>query len=364
MASEAKDPPSQDAEFDSALINRRQRRWVKLVVVIVATLLAVAHVVWPALAIDGTSLGLLGVAAALLLVDLDKLDIDKIEAFGVSASRRREIERAKEDLGSVRAEDVRVLTPSPPQGVFAGSGTFSSPNQDASASGSTAQFSEVSDLTPPVDKAERLLWAAEQIRIELIIIAGNGGYLPPGRAWSSYSATDLSIVLASKSVIPSDLQRAVRVVLENRNALVHGASVVRRVAVSASDLGLDTLLKLREIKRNYVRVAMGRVAVYSDNTMTSLLDSGAVMLDQLDNEGNRLSVQVFPTVSEYTAGRYVTWEWDLSHVIRRPGWFFDVQTQAAREAWTTSASFMGRPYPDEWGVQYRIGGPMTFEDLT
>jgi hypothetical protein len=172
-----------------------------------------------------------------------------------------------------------------------------------------------------------------------------------------YGVDEVAIDLAARGIIPSELQRPIRVVNENRNALVHGGAEVKKVAKTASTLAIDVLLKVREIKRNYYRIARGQMSVFGDRELSKRVDTNAVMVEQLDNEGNVVATGVYPTVHEYRADSYVSWEWYTSRVFQEPAWYLD-QGGAVREAWGSAASFDGKPYPDEWGISDRIGSAM------
>jgi hypothetical protein len=336
-------------------------RWARPAAALTAFLLAVAHMVgWPHLVIDSATLVLLGFVAIAVFVE-----IDKIEGLGITGRMRR-IRQARQETLAVQVEvigaptlapqpspdarrDARVLHPGPSGGA-----------ETRRSRGKGEQLA-LTGLNVPTDPAERLLWVAEQVRIELVIIAGNAGRLPGSRPWNEYSSAQLAADLAARNLVPAELVTPIQVLVDNRNAMVHGRLAGHRISAAAADLGSDLLIKLRQVKRSYFRVAQSGTAVFSDPNLATKLETMAVMLDALDENGALQIRQVFPTLVEYEIGRFVTWEWDMTRVVQQPVWYRDPKTGAVKEAWSSAASFAGRAYPEEWGIQFRIGGPMTVD---
>ena len=83
-------------------------RPARIGIVVLLLVLAVAHVIWPTLAIDAVFLGLLGLAAIVAFYD-----IEKISALGVVA-RRRAIRTASHELAAL-VDLPTIGTPSAPE---------------------------------------------------------------------------------------------------------------------------------------------------------------------------------------------------------------------------------------------------------
>jgi hypothetical protein len=326
-----------DKEPIISLSNRS--RWAVAVTLVG---LAGVHLKWPDVAIDSTFLGLLAFAGLVLL-----FDVDRIEWLGVRAKRR-----------ALDAETAHVKTlPIPSTAVEPSPPTFAPVRLEAEPELEVAH-KEPFDLMPPVGDSDRLFWATEQIRIELVIIAGNAGRLPDRRNFDDYRPAELATVLFQSSVIPRDLVDAINTVVEQRNLLAHGVFGPRAIARSASELGIEVLIKLRQVKRNYIRVAEPQVQLFRTPSLSGVhAASPGVQIEQIGFSGERLHLQVFPTRSNYVRGRYVTWEWDLAAGFDQEAWYLDKETKAAKLAFSSATVFQGREYPLQWGVQYRVPGP-------
>lgn len=336
-----KPTPADESFTDKApLITLSNRsRWA---IAITLVGLAAAHLGWPELGIDPTFLGLLAFAALVLL-----FDVDRIEWLGVRAKRRAlDAETAHVKTLPIRSTAVE---PSPP--AFAQVPVEPEPELKVA-------HKEPFDLTPPVGDSDRLFWATEQIRIELVIIAGNAGWLPDRRNFDDYRPSELATVVFGSSAIPRDLVDAINTVVEQRNLLAHGVFGPRVIARSASELGIEVLIKLRQVKRNYIRVSEPQVELFKTPSLSAIHPaSPGVQIEQIGFSGERLHLQVFPTRSNYTRGRYVTWEWDLAAGFEQEAWYLERETKAAKLAFSSATVFQGREYPMQWGLQYRVPGP-------
>ena len=307
-------------------------------------MLAAVHVAFPGLAIDAVFLGLLAFAALVLL-----FDIEKIEWLGVSA-RRREIHAEREALKELNASEIKVLPPEIPTPRL---GTGSDVTDEPPA----AEHREAFDLLPPTDRRERLLWAMEQIRIELIVLAASSGHLSERRDWASYSAGALAADMASRNMIPIELLDPILTVVQQRNQFVHRGRIDDSLAESVSSLALEVLAKLRQVQRTYIRVRSSPIEIYRDKTLTTRHSVSGVMLAQLDREGKVLTTLVFPTEYSYQPGRFVSWEWDFRVGTDEEGWYFDSNRDRAVMAWSSAAGFAGREFPEQWGLKWRLPNP-------
>jgi len=304
--------------------------------------LAVIHFIFPGLAIDAVTLGLIAFAGLVKL-----FDIDSIEWLGIKA-RKSDLLRKAEQVKAVPipTAEPRLAVPPFEEGVF-----------------SELEIPTVhrppADLMPPVDKVDRLYWSVEQIRIELIVLAGNSGHLPSRQPWDSYGAVILANVLSAKGIIPPELIDPINTVVETRNVLAHGHFGPKVISDSAGSLALEVVSKLRAIPRNWVRVSQFPIELFGDQSMSTLHEvNPGVMVEQLNNDGVQVNVQVFPTHAQYVESRYVTWEWDNSEIAKREAWYLDSSTQRPKLAFSRSSLFAGREYPEQWGMPYRVAGPV------
>src|SRR6266849_10619567 len=275
---------------------------VKIILALGSVGLAAAHLIFPALPIDATFLGLLLVAVVLVF-----LDIESIDALGIHArATRKQIERADAVVKATAIATGPVALPTLPIAATAEETIMLTEE-------AKAELQPVL-LTPPVDSAERLLWATEQVRVELIVIAGNSGFLESSkgrRSWDEYSLPLVANVLRARRVLPLPLIDATAIVVRVRNEFVHGRFKSPDLVEHSATLAMDVLEKLREIKRNYIRVREGDVELYSDQLMTTVLqEARGVMLVELDDQGTVKRTQVVPRGEAYTRGFFVSWAWD------------------------------------------------------
>jgi hypothetical protein len=315
----------------------------RLVAVLSLIGLGVAHLVRPDWAIDGVFLGLLAFAAFVWL-----FDVESVELQGVKA-RRREIARVKAALDESPPSDARVVpspVPTPAQLGPAGS----TPTPPAASTSTVHTRSH--DLDVPTNAFERLFWATEQIRVELIMLAGNAGRLKRIAPWSEYRIPELVSYLRSANVLPEPLIQAISTVLAMRNSAAH-----TQVVDPAADLALDALQTLRSIHRDYVRVRHSDVVLFRDQSLTSPHDRRGVMVVQVDEAGTVQEPQVFPRSTEFHDGRFVTWSWDMERVSQDEAWYRDPDTGRVKMAWGAAATFAGREYPEQWGLEYRLPHP-------
>jgi hypothetical protein len=129
------------------------------------------------------------------------------------------------------------------------------------------------------------------------------------------------------------------------------------LVTAAAELATEVLGKLRSVKRNYIRIRDPDVLVYKDRSLSTLHDTGGVMVAQLDNDGEVLHIAVYPRSQEYVKGRFVSWEWDLGRVFESEGWYHDSEANGPKLAWSSSSTFGGREYPQQWGLEYRFARP-------
>jgi hypothetical protein len=328
--------------------------------------LAELRILWD-VPVDALSVGLLGAVVLLVFAR-----IAGMELFGVRASFvDRELVKAtgRVEAVEVPAEPVKP-TPAPakplPGPVVVQPGTAEvvveghAPEVHVQAADKIS-LRETARATlasmPPTNPMERVLWAAEQIRIELIVLAGSSGHLLQRLEWRGYRSQLIAKNLARKGIIPEELSPITTVVSDARNELVHGGLPSRSLA-RADTLALELLQKLREVKRQYVRVRAPDVPLFRDQGLsTPYVGTRAVMLVTVDDQGRAGQPSVFPRVSEYRRGRFTSWEWELGLTLREQAWFRDPVNGKAMTAWSESATFIGREYPEEWRLEDRLPRP-------
>jgi hypothetical protein len=312
--------------------------WTRRALCISLLALAAIHLIWPELAIDAVFLGLLALAALLWF-----FDVESIEWQGIRA-RRREIARAKEAIDSLSPPPDKALPLTVP------ALRFEEPSTAEIRAGMPHSIPIEAEL--PYSPIERLFRTTEEIRIELIVLAGNGGYLPPVRPWDRYSILELSSILRTRNLLPLALVEAIATVVKAPNGIAHAG-----VIDHASDLALDVLAKLRMIPRNYIRIRIEDVEIFRDCSLLTVYATRGVMVTHIDQSGIMHPPQVFPREQVYLTGRFCTWEWNMARVFHEEGWYRDLISGEPKEAWSSSATFGGREYPEQWGLENRLPRP-------
>lgn len=328
--------------------------------------LAEARILWDA-PVDALSVGLLG--AAVLLVFSR---ITGVEWGGVSASfLDRELAKAtgRVEAVEVPAEPIKptpapkplpgpvVVQPGTAQLVVEGRAPEVRVQTAEEGTGRLTVPAALLALKFPTNPTERVLWAVEQIRIELILLAGTSGHLLQRVEWRGYRSQLIAKNLARKGVIPEELVQVTAAVSDARNELVHGGLSPQSLA-RADTLALELLQKLRDVKRQYIRVRDADVRLFRDQgLLTPYGQTRAVMLVTVDDQGRVVQTSVFPRITVYTRGRFTSWEWEMGLVFREQAWYPDPATGDAKSAWSEAATFIGREYPEEWGLESRLPRP-------
>jgi hypothetical protein len=83
------------------------------------------------------------------------------------------------------------------------------------------------------------------------------------------------------------------------------------------------------------------------------------VLVQMSEDGRIRHIQAFPSTSQYSRGRFVTWEWDFTSGVEGQTWFREPATGNAISAFASSLTFAGREYPREWTLERRLPNPNT-----
>jgi hypothetical protein len=318
--------------------------WVRRSAAGVGVGIAGAHLLWPALAIDGVFLGALAFAAFISL-----FDVDSIEWQGIKATRR--IARAKAALDDAPPAAVVALPEAPPAPPQKQSSQVLEAFEKYRQQAYLAAWNAVRETPASFISANKFfLFArtAEDVRIELVLLAGNTGRLQRVAAWSDYGVDELIEYLRPANLLSPQLINAILTLYRMRNELRHS-----RTAEAAAELAADAVQNLRAIPRAYFRVRDPNVKVFRDQALTVPHDSPAVMLAQINQDASVQPENVYPRKIEYTKGRFVSWEWDTSRGTDDPAWYKDAAGEA-KMGWGSAATFAGREYPEEWALEKRL----------
>jgi hypothetical protein len=139
--------------------------------------------------------------------------------------------------------------------------------------------------------------------------------------------------------VPSSLHHF----LDVRNRLIHRGEGTDEDILRAIDSGLAILRALQAMPRETNFVHDPNVTVYSDPAVTSPMPGiHGVLLETHSPGGVSKSFRIYPSSQRhFMQGKQVSWEWNMS-LVTGPAWYRDPATGEAKEAWGSSAEFIGR----------------------
>ena len=142
------------------------------------------------------------------------------------------------------------------------------------------------------------------------------------------------------SQLPPHTSAAYRLFSHVRNRIVHGRDASEAEILSAIDSGLSLFDALAAIPIERNIVAYPGVDIFSDQNATQRLEGKGLLIETTHN--GEKTFRIFPTTkTHYIRGMRLTWEWNMGHVWSN-AWYRDPETGELKEAWTSSAEFVGR----------------------
>jgi len=139
--------------------------------------------------------------------------------------------------------------------------------------------------------------------------------------------------------VPSSLQHFWDV----RNRLIHKAEGTDEDILRAIDSGLAILRALQAMPREMSIVYEPNVPVFSDECLTLPIENvHGVLLETHSPGGVSTSFRIYPTSqTHFKKGKQVSWEWNMSLIVG-PAWYRDQADGKTKQAWVSSAEFIGR----------------------
>ncbi len=130
---------------------------------------------------------------------------------------------------------------------------------------------------------------------------------------------------------------------EVRTRIIHKGEGTDEDILRAIDSGLAILRALQAIPREINIVYEPNVPVFNDSGLTTLLtEVHGVLLESHSPSGVSKTYRIFPSSkNNFSKGKQVSWEWNMSLIVG-PAWYRDVSTGESKEAWSSSAEFIGR----------------------
>jgi hypothetical protein len=139
---------------------------------------------------------------------------------------------------------------------------------------------------------------------------------------------------------------SLRVFWDLRSAIIHEKPFDKPSddqVISAIDIGL-TILKMIEAIPHEINIVYhpGVVLFLDEKAKIKLSDVVGVILDTTSPGGAKHEKRIFPTRRKYKKGQQLSWEWSFDNVWQST-WYRDPDTKKIKQAWGSSAEFVGRP---------------------
>jgi len=159
------------------------------------------------------------------------------------------------------------------------------------------------------------------------------------------STRDAIKLLEERGSLPRSVASSVDQFMRVRNLLMHesGTNESKENILSSIDSGIHVLKMIRAIPHEINTVYATNVPVFEDKECQHVRsDVHAIILETKSPGGARTMYRVFPTTrNDYVKGKQVSWEWNMKRKWSQ-SWYRDPQTNDIKDAWGTSAEFVGR----------------------
>jgi hypothetical protein len=152
--------------------------------------------------------------------------------------------------------------------------------------------------------------------------------------------------LRAQGSLPENVTGSLKLFLDVRNKLIH-AEASDDELFRAIDSGLTLLRAINSIPVETNIVFQTGVPVYSDAACTRLItDATGLILETTSPGGTQTSYHIYPTTrTHFQKGKRVAWEWSMGRTWG-PAWYRDPETNDVKQAWISSAEFIGRHLDD------------------
>ncbi len=143
--------------------------------------------------------------------------------------------------------------------------------------------------------------------------------------------------------LPSHVSSSLQHFWDVRNRLIHGGQGSDEDILRAIDSGISILKALQAMPREISIVYHPGVIVYSDPELKTPIDTVRGVILETHSPGCvSKSFRIFPsTQTHFNKDKQVSWEWNMGLVIGR-AWYRDPDSDNIKEAWHSSAEFVGR----------------------
>jgi len=146
---------------------------------------------------------------------------------------------------------------------------------------------------------------------------------------------------------PPNLSGSLKLFLDVRNKIVHGATATDSDALSALDSGISILRTLNALPNTVNTIYHPGVDIFSDaECRHPINDAKGVVLETTSPGGAIKTRNIFPTTrTHFQKGKRVAWEWN-SQKTWGAGWYYDPDTHDIKHGWDASTEFIGRHLDD------------------
>lgn len=146
---------------------------------------------------------------------------------------------------------------------------------------------------------------------------------------------------------PRHVPSSLKLFWETRNKLIHGGTADDGNILSAIDSGVSILKSLYSLPREANWIHNPGIAIYSDPECKNIFETGkGVILKSSSPSGAKTFYRIFPTTkTDYIKGKRVSWEWSFSNSWNS-AWYKDPDSGEVKQAWMSSAEFVGRHLDD------------------
>jgi hypothetical protein len=281
---------------------------------------AFAAILWPAFAF--TALFTFRSQIADLLARLKKGKL-----LGQEIELNESLQKLQLAAESVQTEVAALPEPAP------------SPKSDAEQAREQDVAQRIIGEAAQSPKAALISLAAELERLAQEVLATTGHLKGRRFVPIQQAIAELHQTFGLAAHVPSSLQHFWDV----RNRLIHRGEGSNEDILRAVDSGLSILRALQAMPREVNVVYDPAVAIFSDEKLTDpIAGVHGVLLETHSPGGVSKSFRIYPSSqTHFKKGKQVSWEWNMALVLG-PAWYRDPETGTGKQAWGSSAEFVGR----------------------
>ena len=210
-----------------------------------------------------------------------------------------------------------------------------------------------------------LRWLFEQLRVELVVLAGNGGVLPGGRVSDPWFPSGVARILLARRIITPEVALQVYACVQTYEEVLAtassswsgGARLLDMMSVLATRL-VGIVTALQQIPQTYLRVELSPIVLYRDRGLSSPHEAHTgVVVAPVTPSGDVGDAVVYPTPRRYNPGEFTTQEWSATVSYDGPAYFGHPETGDPEPAFVGSTPlFVGREFPVRWNIDLRFSG--------